>query len=83
MGNVALRAAACRRGSQHVGVWPSAVETVNPTAAALDREIAHCVERLADREFEGPVSRPRSGAVVQSCRLPRFRSYYQRHPDDL
>ena len=37
----------------------------NPTAAAnLDAEIARCIERLADREFEGPVSRLRS---VLSC----------------
>jgi plasmid stabilization system protein ParE len=29
----------------------------NPTAAAnLDAEIARCIERLADREFDGPVS---------------------------
>ena len=27
----------------------------NPTAAAkLDADIAHCVQRLADQEFEGP-----------------------------
>jgi plasmid stabilization system protein ParE len=38
----------------------------NPTAAAnLDADIAQCIERLADREFEGPVSRLRSGAVVR------------------
>jgi plasmid stabilization system protein ParE len=38
----------------------------NPTAAAnLDADIARCVERLAEREFEGPVSRLRSGAVVR------------------
>jgi plasmid stabilization system protein ParE len=56
----------------------------NPTAAAkLDAEIARCVERLADREFEGPVSRLRSGAVVRSWGVPPFRIYYQRHPDEL
>jgi plasmid stabilization system protein ParE len=56
----------------------------NPTAAAkLDEEIARCVERLADREFEGPVSRLRSGAVVRSWGVPPFRIYYQRHPDEL
>jgi plasmid stabilization system protein ParE len=39
----------------------------NPTAAAnLDADIARCVERLAEREFEGPVSGLRSGAVVRS-----------------
>jgi hypothetical protein len=32
--------------------------------------MAQCIERLADREFEGPVSQLRSGAVVRSwaCR---------------
>ena len=39
----------------------------NPTAAAnLDGEIGRCIERLADRQFDGPVSRLRSGAVVRS-----------------
>jgi plasmid stabilization system protein ParE len=56
----------------------------NPTAASkLDAEIARCVERLAEREFEGPVSRLRSGAVVRSWAVPPFRVYYQRHPDEL
>lgn len=56
----------------------------NPTAAAkLDADIARCVERLADREFEGPVSRLRSGAVVRSWGVPPFRIYYQRQPDEL
>jgi plasmid stabilization system protein ParE len=56
----------------------------NPTAAAkLDAEIARYVERLADREFEGPISRLRSGAVVRSWGAPPFRIYYQRHPDEL
>jgi plasmid stabilization system protein ParE len=56
----------------------------SPTAAAnLDTEIARCIERLADREFEGPVSRLRSGSVVRSWSVPPFRIYYQRHPDEL
>jgi plasmid stabilization system protein ParE len=56
----------------------------NPTAAAkLDEEITHCIERLAAREFDGPVSRLRSGAVVRSWGVPPFRIYYQRHPDEL
>ena len=56
----------------------------NPTAATkLDAEITRCVERLADREFEGPVSRLRSGAVARSWGVPPFRIYYQRHPDEL
>jgi plasmid stabilization system protein ParE len=56
----------------------------NPNAAArLDAEIARCIERLADGEFEGPVSRLRSGATVRSWGVPPFRVYYQRHPDEL
>ncbi|PYR42849.1 MAG: hypothetical protein DMF95_27385 [Acidobacteria bacterium] len=56
----------------------------SPTAAAkLDAGIARCIERLADRELEGPVSRLRSGAVVRSWGVPPFRIYYQRHPDEL
>ena len=39
----------------------------NPTAAAnLDAEIARCIARLADHEFDGPVSRLRSAATVRS-----------------
>ena len=56
----------------------------SPTAATtLDADIARCIERLADREFEGPVSRLRSGAVVRSWAVPPFRIYYQRHGDEL
>lgn len=56
----------------------------NPTAAAnLDAEITQCIERLATQEFEGPVSRLRSGAVVRSWAVPPFRIYYQRHTDEL
>ena len=56
----------------------------NPTAAAnLEAEIARCIERLADWEFDGPVSRLRSGVVVRSWGVPPFRIYYQRHPDEL
>ena len=56
----------------------------NPTAAAkLEAEIARCIDRLEDREFEGPASRLRSGAVVRSWGVTPFRIYYQRHPDEL
>ena len=56
----------------------------NPTAAAnLDTEIARCIDRLAGREFDGPVSRLGSGAVVRSWTVPPFRIYYQRHSDEL
>jgi len=38
----------------------------NPTAAAnLDAEIAQCIERLAAQEFDGPISRLRSGALCE------------------
>jgi plasmid stabilization system protein ParE len=56
----------------------------NPTAAAnLDAEIERCIARLAGREFDGPVSRLRSGATVLSWAIPPFRIYYQRHSDEL
>jgi plasmid stabilization system protein ParE len=56
----------------------------NPGAAAnLDAAITHCVERLAAGEFDGPVSRLRSGAYVQSWAVPPFRVYYQRHIGEL
>ena len=52
----------------------------NPTAAAnLDAKITECIERLAAREFEGPVSQLRSGAVVRSWAVPPLRIYYKRH----
>lgn len=56
----------------------------NPTAAAnLDAEIDQCIKRLADQEFDGPVSRLRSGAIARSWAVPPFRVYYQRHVDEL
>ena len=56
----------------------------NPTAAAtLDADITRCIERLAAQEFDGPVSRLRSGTVVRSWAVPPFRIYYQRHPAEL
>lgn len=56
----------------------------NPTAAVnLDAEITQCIDRLASHEFDGPVSRLRSGAVVRSWGIPPFRIYYQRHLGEL
>ena len=56
----------------------------NPTAAAnLDAEIVGCIDRLAAQEFDGPISRLRSGSVVRSWAVPPFRIYYQRHSDEL
>jgi plasmid stabilization system protein ParE len=56
----------------------------SPTAAAKrDAHIAQCIKRFADREFDWPVSRLRSGAIVRSWGVPPFRIYYQRHPDEL
>jgi plasmid stabilization system protein ParE len=55
-----------------------------PTAAAnLDAEIAQCIERLAAQEFDGPVSRLQSGALVRSWAVPPFRIYYQRDVGEL
>lgn len=56
----------------------------NPTAAVnLDVDISRCIERLAAHDFEGPVSRLRSGALVRSWPVPPFRIYYQRHSEEL
>jgi plasmid stabilization system protein ParE len=56
----------------------------SPTAAQkVDAEIERCIRRLADREFEGPISRLRSGVVVRSWSVPPFRIYYQRHTEEL
>jgi len=69
-----------------IGCWKNRLylDERNPTASAnLDADIARCIERLADREFEGPISRLRSGAVVRSWGAPLFRIYYQRHPAEL
>ena len=56
----------------------------NPAAAAsLDAAIELCIEHLAAQEFEGAVSRLRSGALVRSWAVPPFRIYYQRHPAEL
>ena len=57
--------------------------TQSDSAASLDAEIAQCIERLAAQEFDGPVSRLRSGALVRSWAVPPFRIYYQRHPAEL
>jgi len=53
----------------------------NPTAAAnLDTEIGKCVDRLASEEFDGPLSRLRSGALVRLGRpaIPRLLSAARR-----
>jgi plasmid stabilization system protein ParE len=56
----------------------------NPTAAAnLNASILECIRRLEAEEFDGPISRLRSGAVVRSWAVSPFRIYYQRHPDEL
>jgi plasmid stabilization system protein ParE len=56
----------------------------NPAAAShLDSDLAACIEHLAVGEFDGPLSRLRSGAVVRSWPVPPFRIYYQRQPGEL
>lgn len=52
-------------------------------AAGLDQAISQCVAQLADGSLDGPVSRLRSGAQVQSWPIPPFRLYYQRNPGEL
>jgi len=56
----------------------------SPTVASqLDNELAACIEHLAAGEFDGPLSRLRSGSLVRSWPVPPFRVYYQRQPDEL
>lgn len=56
----------------------------NPNAASnLDAQITQCIERLAAQEFDGPVSRLRSGVLVRSWAVSPFRIYYQRLPGEL
>ena len=56
----------------------------NSTAAAiLDAQVQQCIKRLANGEFDGPVSRLLSGASVRSWAVPPFRIYYQRHNNEL
>jgi plasmid stabilization system protein ParE len=53
----------------------------NPTAAAdLDADISRCVERLAGGEFDGPLSRLRSGGLLRSWAVRPFRIYYPATP---
>ena len=56
----------------------------SPAAAPnLDTDLAACIEHLAAGEFEGPLSRLRSGSLVRSWPVPPFRVYYQREPGVL
>jgi len=56
----------------------------SPAAAAkLDADIQRCIDRLAAQEFDGPVSRLRSGTEVRSWPVPPFRIYYQRLSAEL
>lgn len=56
----------------------------SPTAATnLDADISGCIERLAAGEFEGPLSRLKSGSLVRNWPVPPFRIYYQREADEL
>jgi plasmid stabilization system protein ParE len=58
-------------------------ERSHTAAVKLDSEISQCIDRLAAGEFDGPSSRLRSGAAVQSWPVAPFRIYYQRYPDQL
>ena len=50
----------------------------NPAAAShLDTDLAACIEHLAAGDFEGPLSRLRSGSLVRCWPVPPFRIYYR------
>ncbi len=52
-------------------------------AQQVDAAIARVVERLARREFEGPLATQRSGAQARSWPAPPFRVVYTRDGDVL
>jgi plasmid stabilization system protein ParE len=52
-------------------------------AQQVDAAIARVVERLARREFEGPLVTLRSGAQARSWPAPPFRVVYTRDEDVL
>jgi plasmid stabilization system protein ParE len=58
-------------------------ERSSSAADNLDKRISECIERLAGGEFDGSVSRLRSGRTVRSWPVPPFRIYYQRRADEL
>ena len=65
----------------------SAIEYIaarNPQAAArLAERVLDVIERLAERDFEGPEQKLHSGEVVRSWPVAPFRVYYQRGSDAL
>jgi len=52
-------------------------------AADLFERVRALVQRLADREFEGPAQQLRTGEHVRSWPLPPYRIYYRRSEDLL
>lgn len=52
-------------------------------AQRVDAAVARVVERLAAREFEGPLMTLKSGARVRSWPAPPFRVLYTRDEDVL
>jgi plasmid stabilization system protein ParE len=52
-------------------------------AQQIDAAIERVVERLARRDFEGPLTKLRSGAMVRSWPAPPFRVLYTRDDDVL
>jgi hypothetical protein len=48
-----------------------------------EEAIAQCIEHLPAGDFEGPISRLRSGSLVRSWPVPPFRISYQRHAGEL
>jgi len=48
-------------------------------AARLSRRIFELIDKLADRQFEGPEHTLQSGERVYSWPVPPFRIYYRRH----
>lgn len=56
----------------------------NPAAAAeLGRRIFSIIDKLAERQFDGPETVLETGETVQTWAVPPVRIYYQRHVDRI
>jgi toxin ParE1/3/4 len=73
-----------RRAAEDLAAATNYLAERNPrAAAALVEDVMTLSEQLAQRAFEGPEQRLRSGLLVRSWPLPPYRLYYRRRDDSL
>lgn len=73
-----------RRAAEDLAAATNYLAERNPrAAAALVEDVMTLSERLAQRAFEGPEQRLRSGLLVRSWPLPPYRLYYRRRGDSV